>query len=184
MATLEAPAATESFILQDDFEKIVRDHQRRIYRILYLLLHDHDAADTLTQECFLRAWSRRNSFRGDASLGTWLVRIAINLAQDQLKSRRQGFWRRFLRGKEKESASFADDRHSPEDTILLSERVGTIWAAVENLPPQRRTVFTLRFGEEMTLAEIAAAMKLREGTVKSHLYCAIDAIKRALAHQG
>lgn len=180
IAMTQAPAEKEQRIFPDDFETVVREHQRRIYRILFLLLRDPDAADALTQECFLRAYSRRSGFRGEAGLGTWLIRIAINLAQDELKSRRSTFWRCLLRGKEREAESLADRRHTPEDEILERERVAAIWTVVGNLPLQQRMVFTLRFAEEMPLAEIAHVMKIREGTVKAHLSYAIQAIRRAL----
>jgi len=164
----------------EDFEEIVRQHQRRIYRIFVSLLHNPDEADMLTQECFLRAYSRRNGFRGDARPGTWLLRIAVNLARDHLKSRRQGFWRRLLRGRESEAQSVRDVRRTPEDTILDGERVAAIWIAVEDLPVRQRTVFTLRFAEEMSLGEIANAMNVQEGTVKAQLASAVHAVQRRL----
>ncbi len=78
------------------FDRLVQAEQRRIYRILLGLIRDPEAAETLTQECFLRAYRARDGFRGDASPETWLVRIAVNLGRDHLKSRRSGFWRRLL----------------------------------------------------------------------------------------
>ncbi len=177
-AVARAPARCR--ILPDDFEPIVREHQQRIYRILFLMLRDADEADNLTQECFLRAFSRRAGFRGEAEPGTWLVRIALNLARDQLKSRRASFWRRLLRGREIADQALADRHSSPEDSLLARERLEAVWTAVESLPMRQRTVFTLRFGEDMTLAEIARILKLREGTVKAHLAQANNAIRRAL----
>lgn len=180
MTITRAPAETDRRMLSDDFETVVREHQRQIYRILCLLLHNRDEADTLTQECFLRAYARRNDFRGEAAVGTWLVRIAVNLAQDQIKSRRSSFWRRLLRGKNTEAQAVADRRHSQEDAVLASERTATIWAAVERLSLRQRAVFTLRFAEEMPLREIARVMKLRQGTVKAHLWAAIHAVRRVM----
>ncbi|HTE91700.1 MAG TPA: sigma factor, partial [Terriglobales bacterium] len=70
------------------FDEIIRQHQRRVYRIILLLVKDADAADTLTQECFLRAYRHRNSFRGECAIETWLLRIAVNLVRDHGKNRR------------------------------------------------------------------------------------------------
>ena len=61
----------------DDFTPLVRSHQRRIYRALLGMVRDPDAAETLTQECFLKAYQRRASFRGEASVGVWLLKIAV-----------------------------------------------------------------------------------------------------------
>lgn len=181
----EAPEVVRRHIQVEDFEGIVREHQKRIYRILYLLLRDPDEADTLTQECFLRAFARRADFRGDASLGTWLVRIAINLARDQRRSRRTSFWRRLLRGREHEleTRQLASPDSTPEDAVLAKEGVAAIWAVAQGLPVQQRTAFLLRYGEDMPLREIADAMKLREGTVKAHLSSATNAVRRELARR-
>jgi RNA polymerase sigma-70 factor (ECF subfamily) len=167
-------------ILPEHFESIVREHQKRIYRILFLLLRDPDEADCLTQECFLRAFARRAGFRGEAALGTWLIRIAINLARDHLKNRRASFWRRFLRGKECAMQSMAGKFPTPEESLARRERLTAVWSAVEGLPLQQRTAFVLRFGEDVPLHEIAGAMDLREGTVKAHIANATAAIRRAL----
>lgn len=175
-----AQATANRKILSEDFESIVREHQQRVYRILFLMLRDPEEANNLTQECFLRAFSRRAGFLGTAAPGTWLVRIALNLARDQLKSHRASFWKRLLRGKESEAQALADRRRTPEDSLLAQERLAAVWSAVEDLPLKQRAVFTLRFGEDMPLHEIAGAMKLREGTVKAHLAQATNAVRRVL----
>src|SRR4030042_1134425 len=88
--TQDAPTKSVGGIPLEGFDHIVVTHQRRIHRILLALLRDADAADTLTQEVFFRAFAKRSSFRGDASVGTWLVRIALNLARDHRRCRRGG----------------------------------------------------------------------------------------------
>jgi len=178
-STVAFPSASGK-ILPEHFEAIIREHQKRIYRILFLMLRDPDEADCLTQECFLRAFARRTGFRGDAALGTWLIRIAINLARDHLKNRRASFWKRLLRGKECAVQSMAGTGPTPEESLAKQERLAAVWSAVENLPLQQRAVFVLRFGEDLPLQEIAGAMKLREGTVKAHLAAATAALRRAL----
>ena len=80
--------AGEPAIALEDLDAVMRAHQQHIYRVLVSLLRDPDAADTLTQDCFLRAYQNRDRFRGEASLRTWLVTIAVNLARDYQRSRR------------------------------------------------------------------------------------------------
>ena len=63
----------------------MRQHQRRVYRVIFLLVRDADTADTLTQECFLRAYQKRASFRGECRIETWMLRIAVNLVRDHGK---------------------------------------------------------------------------------------------------
>ncbi len=178
LMTTGVTAAAQQLDLQSAFDETVRAHQRRIYRILCLLLRDADEADSLTQECFLRAYAGRNGFRGDANLGTWLVSIAINLARDRHRNRRYAFWRRLLRGQNEASNLLADRKHTQEEALLASERARAVWSAVDGLPTKQRTAFILRFAEEMSIQEIADSMKVRQGTVKAHLSAAIRTVRR------
>lgn len=170
--------AVEKCLKPEDFDSIVRLYQRRIYRVLFLMVRDSEVADTLTQECFLRAFQKRDSFRGQASLDTWLVRIAINLGHDHAKNRRRRFWRLLVRSEEAHEEIVADTRPSPERMLVAREELAAVWSAVDKLSQQQRTAFLLRFGEEMELEEIAAAMELQIGTVKAHLSRAVSAVKR------
>jgi RNA polymerase sigma-70 factor (ECF subfamily) len=171
----------------DDFTPLVQAHQQRIYRVLLGMVRDPDAAQTLTQECFLKAYQRRASFRGEASVGAWLVKIAVNLARDHRRSRLREFWHRLYSS----SAEVADleqrlpDPHASQERVLLGrEEVASVWSAVEKLSPQQRAVFILRFVEEMSLEEIAEATSLKVGTVKAHLFRAVSAIRQRTRSAG
>ena len=82
------PANWSAEITAEGFEELVRQHQRRVYRVLLLMVRDADLADSLTQECFLRVYERRKQFRGDCPVEAWVLRIAINLARDHGRNRR------------------------------------------------------------------------------------------------
>ena len=177
------PGVAEEQIAPEDFEAIVRDNQKRIYRLLLALLRDGDEADNLTQECFLRAFRKRASYRGEAGIAAWLTRIAINLACDRGRSRRLAFWRRMQRGQDDAVQTVADNRGTPEESLLVRERAGAVWSTVGRLPDKQRAVFVLRFAEEMPLNEIASAMEVDVGTVKAHLWHATRAVRRHLRRQ-
>jgi RNA polymerase sigma-70 factor, ECF subfamily len=165
----------------DGFDALVRRNQPRLFRIIRSLVWDPDAAATLTQECFLRAYRGRADFRGAATLDTWLVSIALNIARDHLKSRRQSFWRRLVRGSDTAidgEAAWPDPAPSPERTLAGREALARVFAVVEELSPQQREAFVLRFVEEMSLDEIAGALGVTEGTVKAHLHRATTAVRR------
>ncbi len=168
------------FVL-DDFTPLVQAHQQRVYRVLLGMVRDPDAAQTLTQECFLKAYQKRASFRGEADVGVWLLKIAVNLARDHRRSRLREFWDR-LGSSSSEVAelgpSLADPQASPERVILGREEVAGVWAAVRKLSAQQRAVFVLRFVEEMSLEEIAEATSLKLGTVKTHLFRAVHAVRQ------
>ena len=172
---------TESISLKN-FDEIIRQHQRRVYRVLYLLLKDADAADTLTQECFFRAYKKLPSFRGECRIETWLLRIAVNLARDHGKSRRVSFWRKLIGLEDAEGSEswFRGSQPSPERVLLAREEIEAVWTAVASLSPQQRTIFLLRFAEEMSLAEIAAILSLSVGTVKAHLFRATAKVRETV----
>ena len=165
----------------DDFTPLVQAHQQRIYRILLGMVRDPDAAETLTQECFLKAYRKRASFRGEATVGVWLLKIAVNLARDHRRNRLREFWDR-LRSSSADVAelgqNLADPQASAERVILGREEVAGVWSAVRKLSAQQRAVFVLRFVEEMSLEEIAEATSLKLGTVKAHLFRAVHAVRQ------
>lgn len=166
-----------------DFDEVVRLYRPRILRFLLSSLTDRDAAETLTQECFLRAWNARHRFRGESSLGTWLTRIAVNLMRDHLRSRSLRFWQK-TRGSSLDAMDISDwvpdGRATPEGAALARNQVAEMWKAVDKLSAQQRTVFVLRFVEEMDLEEIATTVDMNLSTVKSHLYRALAAIRERM----
>ncbi len=175
-------------IAAEEFDAIVRLHQRRVFRVLYSLVRDRDLADNLTQDCFLRAYQNRAKFRGEASVETWLIRIAVNLVRDHARNRRQAFWRNiFQRPSQTETEStemeISDPGPSAERALLAREQLAAVESALKSIPAQQRTAFSLRFFEEMTLGEVASAMQLEVGTVKAHLFRALGALRNKLKEQ-
>ena len=178
------PAASASVIMErsaaqtGDFDAVVQIYWPRVFRFALASLRDRDAAEALTQDCFLHACKAWKGFRGDASIQTWLMRIAVNLVRDAARNRRIQFWKR-LRAADGEEIGrqVCDRRLSPEQEALLREQIARIWKATANLPERQRTVFLLRFAEDMTLLEIAAAAGLSENAVKVHLYRALRAVR-------
>jgi RNA polymerase sigma-70 factor (ECF subfamily) len=164
----------------EDINTLCATYRSRIYRYALLSLRDADLADSVTQDCLLRAYRARDEFRGDCSVATWLTRIATNLIRDATRSRKFQFWKT---APAIEAGSLADRLRSPgispETSLVVREQLRTVWDAVDNLPGKQRSVFLLRFVEEMELPEIAAAMGLHVGTVKSHLHRALAAVRKA-----
>lgn len=169
-------------ITAESFDCIVRQEQRRVYRMIFLLVRDADAANALTQECFLRAYVHRNSFRGECRVETWLLRIALNLVRDHGRNRRVSFWKKLVDMESAESspAAFTAPHPSPERVLIAQQELQQVWSATEELSQQQRTIFLLRFVEEMQLAEIAATLNLRVGSVKAQLSRAIHKIRETV----
>jgi len=167
-----------------DFDAVVQLYRPGIFRFVLGSLRDRDAAETLTQECFMKAYRAREQFRGDASVKTWLMRIAVNLVRDHLSNARLKFWRRTQQSSVDISTAegwLQDRRSSPEAALGAKQQVAAIWSAVAGLSEGQRTVFLLRFVEEMDILEIAAATGLKEGTVKIHLFRALRSVRARVA---
>ena len=167
----------------EDIDTLCATYRSRIYRYALLSLRDPDLAESVTQDCFLKAYRARDEFRGDCSVATWLTRIATNLIRDSTRSRKFQFWKT-VGNTAVDIGAMADRLRapggSPETSLVVREELLKVWDTVAVLPGQQRSVFLLRFVEEMELPEIASAMGLHVGTVKSHLHRALAAVRKAM----
>jgi RNA polymerase sigma-70 factor (ECF subfamily) len=166
-----------------DFDSLVRAHRPRIFRFLLASLRNRETAENLTQDCFVKAFQARDGFRGASSVGTWFMQIAANLVRDHESSSRLKFWRRSLHSEGDVgdlSLAIPDGQQSPEAQALVREQVQSIWSAAAGLPARQRTVFLLRFVEDMDLLEIAEVTGMKEGTVKTHLFRALQSVRARL----
>jgi RNA polymerase sigma-70 factor, ECF subfamily len=167
----------------DDFDSLVQSHRPKIFRFLLASLRNRETAENLTQDCFVRAYQARERFRGASSPGTWFMQIAANLLRDHHSNSRLKFWRRSLEPEADvaELASAIPDRQqSPEARVVVQEQVRAVWSAAAELPERQRTVFLLRFVEDMDLLEIAEVTGMKEGTVKAHLFRALQTVRARL----
>ncbi len=179
MDEMEIPEAAGVRVF-DDLAAMVALYEVKVFRFLLGSLRDRDLAQTLTQETFLRAWSARESFRGDCAPQTWLMRIAVNLVRDHTRTGRFKFWKK-ASASAVEATDIAESLpgrgSSAERELIARQEVGRIWETVAVLSDRQRTVFLLRFVEEMEMPEIAAATGMPVSTVKSHLYRALHTVR-------
>jgi RNA polymerase sigma-70 factor, ECF subfamily len=163
-----------------NFESVAEVHRPRIFHFLLGSSRDRDLAETLTQECFLKALRNWTRFRGDSATGTWLIRIAINLQKDQWRSRRAEFWRQTQATSidlDEVRERLLSGGSSPEAQVAAREQLREVWKAVQQLPKRQQEVLTLRFIHEMDVREIARATNLHEGSVKTYLTRALRRVR-------
>jgi RNA polymerase sigma-70 factor (ECF subfamily) len=175
--------ATAQPIAAQEFSHVVSAHRQQIFRFLLASTRDVDLAETLTQECFLKAYRNWAGFRGESSALTWLMRIAINVQKDHWRNRRLQFWRTTRTNAvdvDEAGEWLPSGESSPEQQLLAREKVGKVWDVVKRLSGRQRTVFLLRYVEEMDIAEIAGATGLSDGTVKAHLSRALGRVRAEL----
>jgi RNA polymerase sigma-70 factor (ECF subfamily) len=166
-----------------DFAEVAGMYRPQIFRFLLASLRDPDAAETLTQDCLLKAHRNWASFRGESSVMTWLLRIAINLQKDHWRSRRLQFWKLTSNNSvdvEDAGSWLPSLESSPEQQVVARDQVRLVWKAVKGLSERQRTVFMLRHVEEMEIHEIASTIGLSEGTVKAHLSRAMVRVRAEL----
>lgn len=164
----------------DDIDTLVRTHRARLLRFVTFSVGDADVAASIVQDCFLKAYNGRDQFRYDCSVSTWLTTIAVNLIRDHQRVKKLQFWRKV--GKSSidvmDAASFLpSSERSAESQLIARERAKAVAQALETLSERQRTVFLMRFSEEMELPEIAKATGMPINTVKTHMHRALKAVR-------
>lgn len=162
------------------FDLLVETYRPRVFRYALAFLRDRDAAETVTQDCFLRAHRALSTFRGECAMQTWLLRIAVNLVRDHARNRKLQFWKRSAPRDNRALEQFVEPGahgQSPERLAMLRQQVSAIWRCAGKLPTQQKAVFLLRFVEDLDILQIAEITGLQEGTVKSHLFRALRAVR-------
>lgn len=172
-------------------EALVRRHQEKAYAIALTMAEgDREEAWDMTQEAFLKAFRKLDSFQGSAAFYTWFYRILVNTCLDG-RRRRARRDRRFLpwRWGRSDAADSVSAPDEPPDTdagadplAMLSgkELAGEVKRAVGSLPERQQTAFQLKVLHGLTIREIAAVMGAAEGTVKSHLFRATRRLRETL----
>ena len=154
------------------FEALFRRFEVEVYRWVLRIVRDAGSAEDVLVEAFWRAYRGRARFDPSRSFGAWMRRIATNAARDHLRAARR----------RPEGGGTSDDIPAPPSADRdLGESVAL---AFGNLPPKLKVVATLALIEERPYAEIADALGLPVGTVKSRMFRAIRALRRELARLG
>ena len=167
----------------DAFEQLMLQYQAQVYRLTFRMTnHAEDAAD-LTQEIFLKAWNNLDKFEFKSAFSTWLYRLASNTCLDFLRSvKRHPQVSLTVEDNDGEEATLdiPDSAPSPEESLISSEEAALLARAMAELEPEQRQILTLRVVNEMSYADIADILRIREGTVKSRLSRAREALRKKL----
>jgi RNA polymerase sigma-70 factor (ECF subfamily) len=169
------------------FEQLVAKHQKRMLNIAFRLVGNYDDACEVVQDAFISAFKKLKTFRGDAKFTTWLTAITLNLSKNRLKQirARQGHEAFSLNEPIRtQDGQMNFDPPSKEPSILVRLEQRDIQTSVRDcikaLEPDFREVLVLRDMQEFSYDEIGTMLKVREGTVKSRLFRAREAIKDCL----
>jgi RNA polymerase sigma-70 factor (ECF subfamily) len=144
---------------------------------------DEDLAETIVQDCFLKAYRARKGFRGECSVSTWLYRIALNVMRDYQRLQKFQFWKRVGQAAVDLSdvnTALASEEPSPETRMLAGEQADRVQLALKSLPGKQRIVFIMHFLDEMEPQEISVATGMSLSTVKTHIQRAMKAVRSRL----
>ena len=169
--TREQEAAVIQSILDGDvnaFETLVKEYEKNVYNLaLRMTGNSEDAAD-MSQEAFIKAYNSLSSFRGDSKFSVWLYRIVSNVCLDYLRSRTRK--PTVSLSTEEVELDIADESQSPELLLDRSLTRDAVRRGLAALPPDHREILLLREIQGLSYEEIAAALGLEAGTVKSRIF--------------
>lgn len=155
------------------FDEIVRRYQRKVYLLARRILSNHEDADDVAQEVFIKLFYSLNEFKGESNLFTWIYRITVNECNTILRKRRI---REFI--PIDEIANLLKLNETPEQEFLNKEEKKLIEKAIEKLPPKQRAVFVMRFFENLDYEEISKILKKPVGTLKANYFHAVKKIQK------
>jgi RNA polymerase sigma-70 factor (ECF subfamily) len=160
---LLADAATQ----RKGFELLVRGYSEQLYWMIRKIVVEHDDANDVLQNTFLKAWNGLDTFHGDSKISTWLSRIAINESLD------------FLRRKKQPTVSVEEvtvSRLTADEYFDGTEAEALLQEAIATLPDVQRTVFLLRYFDEMKYSDISQMLNTSEGALKASYHIAVKKI--------
>jgi len=153
------------------FERVVREYSEQLYWQVRRIVLTHDDADDVLQNVFMKVWTHLDSFHQDARLSTWLYRIAINESLD------------FVRRKKKQLVVSSDEQENAIANMLVADRYfdgdeaqALLQEAIAQLPDVQRTVFNLRYFDDMKYSDISQLLHTSEGALKASYHHAVKKI--------
>ncbi|MBQ7378752.1 MAG: sigma-70 family RNA polymerase sigma factor [Clostridia bacterium] len=166
----------------DAFASLVRAYQDKVYSLAYYMTKNHHDAEDVAQEVFLKIWRALPGYRGDHEPDAWIMKIAKNTCYDHLRQRRAVEPIEFERDGETYVRPLTDDdaQSNPPEAVAQKEMRDEVAKALLRLPPEYREILTLRYMEGLSYDRLSQVLELGEGTVKSRLWRAKQALKNIL----
>ncbi len=157
---------------------LVRKYRSFVYSTALRYLRDHEDADDCAQEVFIKAFRSLNKFRMESNLKTWLYKITVNQAINQIRKKK--IVSLFSFGSNNEPFEFYSDSLNPEENMLSSEFMGKFNKALLKLPEKQRETFALRYYEELKYEEISEMTGTSVGGLKANYYQAVKKLAQLL----
>lgn len=163
------------------FDELYRRHARRVMGFFYRQVRrDEERASDLMQDTFMRVWAGRQRWSSDADFLPWLFTIAYNICKNEYR------YKDYQSGYEQHVLNTQDEVQEAEVEIALDSRIfdQALRTLLDEMPPDARTLFALRFEEELSVPQIAEVMGIPQGTVKSRIHTLTRTLKEKLKQYG
>lgn len=161
---------------QNAFNLIVRKYQKKVYWVIRKMVLDHDDADDITQEVFLKLYRSLGEFRGDSKFFTYVYKIAINFSLNHLNKNKKTANRKV----DLEETSLRSNEKTADEEMESRERTKLLEEAIKSLPEQQRAVFNMRYYDNLSYEEISQIMNKSTGGMKANYFHAIKKIEKFL----
>jgi RNA polymerase sigma-70 factor (ECF subfamily) len=168
-----APAGGPGSILEEAFAR----HQSELLGTLYYLVGNLEDARDALQEAFIKCWRHQEEVPRIDNLKAWIFRVALNTGRDI----RETAWRRKRQGLPEDESSLASKQDGPAEVVEHDERLARLRAALQGLRPEEQEVFLLRQNGDLTYEQIAEALGVPTGTVKTRMRLALARLREVLA---
>lgn len=161
---------------REAFDRLVLRYQRDVYRLCYRYVNNHEDANDLAQEVFLKAWRAISRFRGESSFSTWLYRIAVNACLNFRALRRLPL--------QELPDGLSDPLPGAAARVESEAEARRVRAAVARLPEKQRATLILKVYHELTHEEVAGILGSTVGTAKANFFHALGNLRRLMAEEG
>jgi RNA polymerase sigma-70 factor (ECF subfamily) len=161
---------------REAFDALVARYQRTIYRLCYRYVNNHEDANDLAQDAFLKAWRAISSFRGESAFSTWLYRIAVNACLNHRALKRPTT--------QELPEALVDPRPGAQADAERDDEARLLRAAVSRLPERQRATLILKIYHDLTHEEVAEILGSSVGTVKANLFHALANLRRQMGAPG
>jgi len=158
------------------FRDLVELHMRRVYDIAHGFVADHDDAEDIAQEVFVKVYHSLKNFRQESGFSTWLYRITTNTSLDRLKQRKRSVARLVPMEEAQITGVVMNQSAEQSGESVLIER------ALYELPTLQRAVVMLRHMDGFSTKQVSGILKCSEGTVKTHLHRGLKKMRKKLEH--
>jgi RNA polymerase sigma factor (sigma-70 family) len=157
------------------FNLLVREYQQKVYLLVRKMVIDHDDANDITQDVFIKVWKNIDSFREDSQLYTWIYRIATNECLNFLRKKRRRFFLPIVDVEAELSEKLESSPYVSGDEVQIK-----LQKAILKLPDKQRLVFNMKYFEEMSYEEISGITGSAVGTLKANYHHAVKKIEEMI----